>query len=429
MPRPDSRRRSRSRRPDAARAAGVGPSPLPIERARPDTREPVACPHFGRCGGCSLLDRPYGEELAAKARQFAELLAGRRWAARAEVLPVLGAAEPLFARTVLKVPFGRSRQGPTCGFFRRGSHEVVDLRACAIQHPLLTAMLVATRALATGLRVPIYDEQRHAGLLRHLVARVAPGSGRALAGLVVREGGAPAIRRLARALFSEFSGRGLVGVVENVQERRTNVVLGPVTRTLVGTPSLLEEQDGLRLRGSITSFSQANPAQASVLYAEVIRLLAGPGGRPDLRGWHVADLYAGAGPIALRLAQAGARVTAIERHAAAVRDGISAARENGLPGQVRFLAADAVAGLRELDAEGLDALVVDPPRAGLAPALLERLGRFRFGRMAYVSCHPASLVRDLEALSRRFETRVLRPVDLFPRTGHLEVVALLQRRN
>jgi 23S rRNA (uracil1939-C5)-methyltransferase len=402
-----------------------------IERAQPATQEAVACPHFGRCGGCQLLDRPYSAEIADKTRRFAALLAAHPALAGAALLPTLAAESPLFYRTALKVPFGRGRRGPVAGFFRAGSHEIVDLSVCAIQHPLLTELLVATRRIAAQQRVPIYDEARHKGLLRHLLARVAPGTGKALAGLVVSEAGQPATRFLAKALFAEFSRRGLVGVVENVNPRVTSAVVGARTLPLVGTPFLIEEQDGLRMRASITSFVQANSAQAAVLYAETLRMLGGP--RPqapgDLSGWHVADLFSGHGPIALRLGRAGARVTAIERNAAAVRDGIAAARENGLGERVRFLAADALEGLREVDAQGLDALVVDPPRRGLDADLIEVLRGLRFARMAYVSCEPDTLVRDLDALSPSFELRAVRPVDLFPRTEHLEVVALLERRS
>jgi 23S rRNA (uracil1939-C5)-methyltransferase len=421
---PDRRRQ----RAVPSRAPGQGP--LPVASARPGTCEPVACPHFGPCGGCSLLDRPYDIEVSDKSRRFAARVAAEPALARAELLPLLAAREPLFYRTTLKVPFASTRRGPVCGFFRRGTHRIVDLHECAIQHPLLTELLVAARELAVRLRTPIYDEARHRGLLRHLLARVAPGTGRALAGLVVTEAAHPATRAVARELLARFERRGLVGVVENVNARRTSVIAGPLTRPLVGTPFLVEEADGLRLRAGITSFVQANSAQASVLYAEVLRLVGGsrPDAPGDLTGWHVADLFAGGGAIALRLARAGARVTAIERHAAAVRDGVAAARENGLAGRARWVPADAAEGLRDLDAQGLDALVVDPPRKGLGPELVELLCGLRLPRLVYVSCNPDSLVSDLAALARAFEVRALRPVDLFPRTEHLEAVALLERR-
>ncbi|MGQ0552905.1 MAG: 23S rRNA (uracil(1939)-C(5))-methyltransferase RlmD [Planctomycetota bacterium] len=412
-----------------------------IELARPETRAAVDCPHFGRCGGCSLLDRSYDDELRGKLAAFTAQVRCQPRLARAEILPVLGAARPLYYRNSLKAAFGRASPArgprgprgehapapsPVCGFFRVGSHEIVDVQVCAIQHPLLTELLVATRRYAAELRVPIYDEARGTGLLRHLLARVAPGTGQALVGLVTARTGQTAIARLARALYAEFAPRGLVGVVENLNDRQTRAVAGTRTRPLCGTPFLHEEQDGLTLRSSITSFAQANSEQASVLYAEVLRLVG------DVTGRHVADLYAGSGPIALRLARVGARVSAIERHSAAARDGLAAARHNGLSERLRYFVGPADEGLAELcsdsGSESLHALVVDPPRSGLDPRLLAQLAALRVPRIVYVSCDPDSLVRDLVDLSESFDTQLLRPVDLFPRTSHLEVVALLQRR-
>ena len=394
---------------------------MSVARALPATRDAVHCRHFGRCGGCAWLDRAYDLELAGKQRVLVEIVAAEPSLERVELLPMLGAAEPLFGRTAIKVAFGSTRAGPECGFFRRNTHDIVDLDECAVQHPLLTEFLLATRELAAAYQVPIYREDVHKGVLRHLLARVAPGTGQALIGLVTAQPRSPAVRRLAKELFARFSSRGLVGVVENLNERRTAGVLGSRSWPIIGSPTLVDEQDGLRVRRSITSFVQAHDAQASVLYGEVLRLLG------DVSGRHVADLFAGSGPIALRLGQAGARVTAIERLPAAVRDGIAAARDNQLGRRVRFLVADAREGLELVDADGLDALVVDPPRAGLTPELIALLNGLRFGRMVYVSCNPETLVRDLALLSRAFAVRTLRPVDLFPRTEHLEVVALLER--
>jgi 23S rRNA (uracil1939-C5)-methyltransferase len=400
------------------------PGEVPIETAKPQTREAVACPHFGPCGGCDYLDRPYGMEMTRKVRELRDALERQPRLAKVEVLPLLAAKEPLFYRTALKVPFGVAGETPVAGFFRRGTHSIVDLETCAIQHPLLTEFLVTARELVKEIEVPIYREYLHKGVLRHLLARVAPGTGESLIGLVVRKAGAPQVRRLGQALFERFESRGLVGVVENLNEERTNVVVGEVTKPMFGRPYLDEEQDGLRFRTSIDSFVQVNAAQASELFAEVIRQL----GDGNLEGRHVCDLFSGFGPIALRLAKAGARVTAIERNRQAVRDGAAAARANGLDERVRFLAADAFVGLHRVDADGLDALVVDPPRRGLSEELIDLLLELRFRRMVYVSCNPDTLLRDLLMLHRGFDVKAIRPVDLFPRTAHLEAVVSLVRR-
>jgi len=395
---------------------------LSIERARPADTAPVRCPHFGPCGGCSLLDRPYAEELRLKAEALARALSDRPWLAEAEVLPVLAAREPLFYRTSLKVPFGLHGARTTAGFYRPGTHSIVDLRSCAIQHPALTELLLGARRIADELRVSIYDERTHRGLLRHFLARIGAGTGETLAGFVVRYPGDPATRRMAERLMERFGERGLVGVVENVNRERGSQVLGGSTKLLAGADTLREEADGLVVRTSLTAFVQVHAAQASVLYAEVLRLLE------PLAGRAVVDLFAGHGPIALRLARAGARVTAIEKNPHAVREGERATAENGLAERTRFVAGDAGKALRALDPADLHAVVVDPPRRGLGRPIVDTLLALAPPRVVVVSCWPDTLLRDLDRLAAGYRIRTLLPVDLFPRTGHLETIALLERR-
>ena len=381
------------------------------------------CPHFGPCGGCSHLDIDYDVEVERKQQAYRELLATFPALKGVELQPLLRAEQPLHYRASLKVPFAASREGAICGFFERGSHRIVNLSECAIQEPALVELVNVTRELVRRARVPIYHEHVHRGILRHLVARVGAGTGELLAGLVVRRGGAPQVKRVAWQLGERLRDRGLVGVVENVNPKQTNAVLGPRTTRLVGRPVLFEESDGLRIRTSLTSFAQVNPRQASALYAEVLDKL-GP-----LSGTRVAELYAGYGPIGLRLAKQGARVVAIERLRAAVRDGIAIARANGLADRIHFLHADAADGLRQVEDDGdLDALVVDPPRRGLTEAVIDQLAAMRFAKLVYVSCNPKTLLRDLSLLSNAFHILSIRPVDLFPRTVHVESVAMLERR-
>lgn len=402
----------------ARRAPAPG---VPVREATPATTKPIRCAHFGPCGGCDQLELYYREETEKKRHELGELLAASSLS-RFEFLPTAKAREPLFYRTSLKVPFGRVGDRVVAGFFRPGTHGIVDLHECAIQHPLLTRLLVRARAAAARHHVPIYHEHVHKGILRHLVARVAAGTGEVLAGLVVRRGGAPQVARMARELFREFADEGLVGVVENENPKQTNVVLGPNNRTLHGRGELVEQADGLTIRTSITSFAQVNVAQAAVLYREVLS------GLEPLEGTRILDLYSGYGPIALRLAAAGATVTAVERNPSAVADGRRAAEENGLSGRVTFRAGDSADALRSEAAAGLDAVVVDPPRRGLSDAMVEVLRGLPVPRLVYVSCNPTTLIRDLELLSGEFRLTALRPVDLFPRTSHLECVARLERR-
>lgn len=392
-----------------------------IAEASPESTKPIRCAHFGKCGGCDHLDIHYRIELEQKRLALGAMLE-QSPLSRFRFLPTRKAREPLFYRTALKVPFGKVGERVVSGFFKPGTHGIVDLNECAIQHPTLTRILRRTRELASKHRVPIYHEHVHKGLLRHLVARVGDGTGEILAGLVVRRGGAPQVAKVARDLLHEFAGAGLVGVVENENPVRTNVILGEQTKTLVGRGELREEIEGLNIQTSLATFAQVNAGQARVLYEDVLEALA------PIEGKRLVDLYSGYGPIALRAARAGANVTAIERNADAVRDGRRAAAENGLQDRIEFVTGDAGAELRKRAIEGLDAVVVDPPRRGLTDATVALLGELRVPRFVYVSCDPVTLIRDLELLSGVYRLESLRPIDLFPRTAHLECVAVLAAR-
>ena len=398
-----------------------------VAEARPETTGGVRCPHFGPCGGCSFLDQPYADELTAKAAAFERVARAHLDLSTARLNPPLAAREPHFYRASLKVPFGLRRGRPVVGFYRPGSHDIVDLNTCAIQHPALTRLLIAARAAATELGIPIYDERSHKGLLRHFLARIASESGEILAGFVVRYDRDRATQALAELLFERCAKHGLVGVIENVNRERGSTVVGNESRLLVGRETLRETSDGLAFETSLPTFVQVHPAQASALYAEVARLL-GP-----LDGRTVVDLFSGYGPIALRLARGGARVHAIEYDAHAVHEGTRAAAANGLAERVTFAAGDAQRLLREyLTAQsaaqaGVDAIVVDPPRRGLARGLVTLLCESAVPRLVVVSCFPDTLMRDLRLLGARYAVRELGTVDLFPRTPHLESVALLER--
>lgn len=395
-----------------------------VAEARPETTSPVRCAHFGPCGGCSLLDREYGEELALKQAAFLRAAGARLELDGVAVSGPRPAAAPLFYRTSLKIPFGLRRGRAVAGFYRPGSHRVVALEECAVQDPRLVQLLAAVLELANEQRVSVYDEASHRGLLRHFVARVGTGTGECLAGLVVRYGRDRAAQRLADALLERAAPLGLVGVAESVNAERGSRVLGPELRTLCGRETLREVHDGLTLETSLASFSQVNPAQASVLYAEVERLLRLP------HGALAADLYAGHGPVALRLARSGARVLALEANGAAVAEGRRAAEANGLADRVELRAVDAERGLREARAAGVvpHAVVADPPRRGLSPGLVDLLRELAVARLVLVSCWPDALLRDLASLRDAYALREVCTVDLFPRTPHLEAVALLEGR-
>ncbi|MCC6671458.1 MAG: 23S rRNA (uracil(1939)-C(5))-methyltransferase RlmD [Planctomycetes bacterium] len=386
------------------------------------------CAHFGRCGGCTRLDQPIAEQVAAKVAGVRALLEPFR--------PGLGiehevpAAPPRHYRARILYPVQpHPTLGLTMGIYARGSHEAVEIEECRIQDPALTELGRRALGVFRGLRLKPYDEAAHAGMLRAFHARIAPGTGEMLMGVVTLGGECPEGTELARALLAaaeDLPGGGAdrpraVGVVRNLNPERGNALLGERSVPLAGRDYLEDRSGGLHWRISFGSFTQANRHADRVLYARALDLL-GP-----VRGLRVVDGYGGLGAFGLRLARAGAAaVRIVEEHPAACRDAEHNARRNGLP---QVLVEERPFARAELGG-GTDLLVVDPPRAGLQADGLRPILVEPPDRILYVACNPRSLARDLDPLHvAGYRLTRVRVVDLFPHTDHVEVLALLVRRS
>lgn len=403
---------------------------LAVLEPGPDRIAPP-CPAFGRCGGCALQHLRYEAQLAWKRRWVADALQRIGRLQGVEVRPVLGMDPPWYYRNKSVIPI-RGRPGRLqLGFYARRTHRLVPFprEGCAIQHPRIEA---AVRAAARWLNAPGrglagYDPETGTGLLRHLVVRVGIRTGEVLLGIVVHGPGFAGEDDFARTLAREVEG--LVGVLKNVNRDWINAILGPETVTLYGRPYLNEVLGGLRFRVSLASFFQVNPVQAERLYAIALDEALPAGGPAP--AWLV-DAYSGTGTLALlaarRLGGRG-RVTAVEVDPRAVADARANARLSGLKG-VEFLQAAAEEALPRLARQGArpSAVILDPPRKGCDAAVLEACLRLAPRRIVYVSCNPATLARDLGLLTAggAYRVRLVQPVDMFPQTAHVEVVASLE---
>jgi 23S rRNA (uracil1939-C5)-methyltransferase len=386
----------------------------------------LSCQHFGVCGGCSALDTPLDAQLEAKAKQVRELVAPFLGALPLEQSPPQGRGR--FYRMKLLYPVQPDALGrPTLGIYERGTHRVVRIDECQIQDRALTLIGRRAEAILRELDLEPYDETTLRGSVRAFGARIAPGSGELLLGVVTTGGLFPAGPELARRLLEAADdlpgsgGRKLrpVGVVHNLNERPGNVLIGPRSLALAGRDYQEDRQDGLVFRVSFASFYPVHRNSAEILYAPALRMLG------DVRGLRVVDGYGGVGAFGLRLAAAGAAaVEIVEESPSACRDARHNAQRNGL-GQVRVEQAElARAGF----AERPDVLLVDPPRAGLQAAGCQRALAAAPARILHGAGAAASLARDLALLcAGGYRVRAIRLVDLFPHTEHVEVLALLSR--
>ena len=269
--------------------------------------------------------------------------------------------------------------------------------------------------------VPSYEEKTGAGLVRHLYLRTN-SAGQALCCLVVNGKTIPHGEELVTALRQ--AAPGLVGVVLSVNTKKTNVILGNEYRTLWGQDWLEETLCGHTFRLSVPSFFQINREQTEVLYSRALDFAALTGSET------VVELYCGIGTISLTLAEHAGQVIGVEVVPQAIEDAKENARRNGLDGKTRFECGDAADLAVRLEREGVrpDVVVVDPPRKGLAPEVVDTIARMSPDRVVYVSCDPATLARDVSRFTALgFSAIRAEAVDLFPRTAHVESVLLLQK--
>jgi 23S rRNA (uracil1939-C5)-methyltransferase len=377
-------------------------------------RVPPACPGHGRCGGCVLQHLAYPAQLTFKRRRVERELAAHPALAGLGVDDVVAAPRELHYRNKAKYVLA---PGPRLASYAPGSHELVDMAGCQVPEEPIDAVARAFAQLARD--APVYDERSGRGELRHLVVRANP-DGEVLVVVVARSLAArPLLARAAHALRAAHPG--VVGVVLNVSPERGNVIFGDHDEPLAGASTLRDEIAGVPLELSARSFFQVNRAQAERLYAAAVTLArVGPGRR-------AVDLYSGVGLIAFGMAAAGARVVGVESLPEAVADARRAALAVGR--DVRFLAADAAAGLAEAARElgGVDVIAVNPPRKGLAAARAAVLAA-RAPRVVYVSCGPRSLAADLAAfVSAGYRVDSVRPFDLMPGTPQVETLVTLSR--
>jgi 23S rRNA (uracil1939-C5)-methyltransferase len=385
-----------------------------------DSRIEPECPVADACGGCQWLHIRYPVQLAEKERQVRDALVRiGGWSdeeAQTLVRPIIGADHPFTYRNKAQYPVGRVGKRLIMGYYRQRTHEIIPMERCGVVADPMNRALRVARDVLQEAGVKAYDETSGRGQIRHLVARYAYGNGQILIGLVTGEK-LPQAEAIAQEIMTDAPG--VVGVVENLNNRKTNVIFGATSRLLAGQDHITETLGGLQFRIGLRSFFQVNPPQAERLYAAIA-------GFADLQGTEiVVDAYAGTGTIALYLARQASEVIGIESHVDAVSDAIVNIDAN-LVGNCTMELGEVETVLPRLIAQGLspDVAVLDPPRAGCDPAVLRALIEAGVGRIAYASCAPSTFARDARLLREAGYTLTgVQPVDMFPQTYHVELAA------
>lgn len=387
----------------------------------PSRAEPF-CPIYKRCGGCVCQHMTYEASLAFKRQQVQDLLQ-RVGGLSIEVPPVWGMAHPFGYRNKGAYPVAQTDGAPACGFFAPRSHDLVPLPegGCAIQGE---DSAKATQAVLSWMRennVPAYDEQTGRGLVRHIMTR-STTSGELMVVVVVTRADIPKASRLIELLRAAVPG--LCSVCLSVNSRRTNVILGTDIRVLWGKAAMEDTLCGLRFSVSPLSFFQVNPRQTERLYGLALEY-AGLTGTET-----VVDAYCGAGTISLLLAQKAKKVIGIEIVPEAIQNANENAARNGIA-NAEFHVGATEELLPKLVANGLrpDVIVLDPPRKGCDPAVLQAIIAAAPKRVVYVSCGAPTLARDARLLAEGgYAAEKVQCVDMFCWTGAVETVMVLSQQ-
>lgn len=378
------------------------------------------CPVAKLCGGCDFWHMDYEEEIRLKAERVRTCL-NRIGGEALEAVPILAAPTCYGYRNKAQYPVSVKKGRACAGFFRAGTHDVVEMERCRILPEESDAVKDIVIGYVNQFHISVYDEAAHKGLLRHIYVRRGAVSGEVLVCLVVNGDKLPRAEILIDRLKQVT---GFATLVLSVNEKRGNAVLGDRFITLYGPGYIEDTLCGLTFRLSPRSFYQVNHTQAQRLY-ELAVSQAG-----ITRSDTVLDLYCGVGTITLIMAKAAGRVIGVEVIPQAVADARDNAARNGI-GNAEFLCGDAGEAALKLEARGVhpDVVVVDPPRKGLNADAIEAIGRMAPRRLVYVSCDPATLARDVALLKQRgYKLQNACAADLFPRCAHVETVCLLSNR-
>jgi 23S rRNA (uracil1939-C5)-methyltransferase len=388
------------------------------------TRVVPRCPVFASCGGCQWQGLDYPGQVEWKTRLVAEALQRFGGIDPAGVLqPTIASPEPWHYRN--KVHWAVSKQGKqwSIGLYEVRSHQIVDAETCGIQSPLINEILAAVRVILTEFAIAPYDEATGRGWLRSIFAKAGHKTGETMLGLVTRTADFSQRDRFIAAVRERLPN--LTTFVQNVHPSAGNKLMGDETITLFGPGVIREHVGPLEFEISARSFFQVNSATIDILYDQAARAAgveAGP---------RVVDAYSGTGSIALYLAARGAKeVVGIEIVGPAVEDANASATRNGLSEKTRFVAGAVESQLPKLVKDGLEAdvVVLDPPRKGCEPSVLETVAAMKVPKVVYVSCDPTTLARDLKIMAGLgYRTERVQPVDMFPQTAHVENVATLVR--
>ena len=383
----------------------------------PDRIQPK-CGVCTACGGCQLQQLSYQAQLDFKTKKVADAFR-RNNLENIKVLPCISAENPYEYRNKIQVPIGRDPHGHiVSGFYRSGTHKIIPIDKCWIEDPKASKIISELKNLMKEFHYSPYDEDTRTGLIRHVLIRTSYHYDEVMVTLVTNQDEFRGKNNFVKEWIKRCPN--IKSLIQNINTRDTNVILGEKERTLYGPSVIKDSILGVDFLISSKSFFQVNPVQVEKLYGKALEFA-------NLsKEENVLDAYCGIGTISLCASKYCKKVTGVE----IVREAIVDAKKNAKLNNIinaEFLLGDAGEVFERLTAQGekYSTVFVDPPRKGLDQKFIDTLLRLKPEKIVYVSCEPETLARDIKLLSNKYEIKAAQPVDMFPMTFHVETVANL----
>lgn len=378
-----------------------------------------------RCGGCKLQHSTYKEQLNFKFERVKDCINKIGKLDNSIVKFPLGMDEPWRYRNKVQLPIGMVNGELKIGFFAPRSHDIIDMETCLIQDEIADKVVELTKQWIKRNNIKPYNidgSYDETGILRHIMIRRGFTTNEVMVVLVTNGVKLPNKDEFVKLMVENIPG--IKSIVQNINSKPTNVILGQECITLWGEPTISDYIGDFKFNISPLSFFQVNPTQTEVLYGKALEYAQLTGDET------VFDAYCGTGTITLFLSQKAKRVYGVEIIPQAIENANINAKENNVD-NVEFFVGESEVVIPDLINKGVkaDVVVVDPPRKGCDVKLLNSITNINAERIVYVSCDPSTLARDLAILEENgYKTLEVQPVDMFPQTAHIENVALLTKR-
>ncbi len=388
-----------------------------------NNRVQADCSTYKRCGGCNLRHIKYEETLNIK-RGMVQNLVNRTLNKNIVVNKVIGMEHPFHYRNKLQYPVGIDKNNnPIMGVFANRTHEIIPVTNCLIQNREAEKVAKKVFEFIKQNDISIYNENTREGAIRHIVVKIGIRTDEIMCIIVSNQENFKQEDKLVEVIKNECPK--VKTIIKNINNRNTNVILGDRNIILYGDGFIYDKLGEYTFKISPMSFYQTNPIQTEVLYSKAIEFSKLD--KEDV----LYDLYCGIGTIGIFASNKVKQVYGIE----IVEEAVEAARENAKLNNidnVEFIAGDVEEAFKQLIEEKNvkpTAIIVDPPRRGLDNTTINKILDLEVKRVVYVSCNPATMVRDLKKLEEKYEVKEIQPVDMFPFTSHVECVAVLELKN